>query len=84
MTSTATADMPLRQGWPRLSCGQPGGLAARLVNRLFQVCLPSLRLHAQDTAGSPTRRRPQTWRSLFFAPWTSQGVSVVSSRTLVN
>jgi hypothetical protein len=62
MTSTATADMPLRQGWPRLSCGQPGGLAARLVNRLFQVCLPSLRLHAS----------------------VPQGVSAVSSRTLVN
>ena len=24
-----------------------------------------------DTAGSPSRRRPHTWRSLFFAPWTS-------------
>jgi hypothetical protein len=26
----------------------------------------------KDTAGSPSRRRPQAWRSLFFAPWTSQ------------
>jgi hypothetical protein len=25
-----------------------------------------------DTAGTPSRQRPQTWRSLFFAPWTSQ------------
>ena len=31
----------------------------------------------RDTAGSPghgpltSRGRPQTWRSLFFAPWTS-------------
>ena len=30
----------------------------------------------QDTAGSPSRRRPQAWRSLFFAPWTSRQVAL--------
>jgi len=54
--------MPLRQGWPRLGGGQPGGLPAWSVNGLFQVCLPPLRLRAP----------------------VSQGISAVSSRTLVN
>ena len=82
--STATAYTPLRQAWPRFVHGQAGGLAPRCLNVLFQVRLGLSWLHAQDTAGSPTRRRPQTWRSLFFAPWTSHGVSAVSSRTFMN
>ncbi len=28
-------------------------------------------LPIEDTAGSPSRRRPHTWRSFFIAPWTS-------------
>ena len=40
-----------------------GGLGA---GRL-RIITPRLK----DTAGSPPRRRPQTWRSLFFAPRTS-------------
>jgi len=49
-----------------------GGLAAQSLNILFQVCFGSSRLHAENTAASPTRRRPQAWRSLFFAPWASR------------
>jgi len=41
---------------------------------------------SQDTAGSPTRRRAQTWSSLFiapcaslfFAPWTSAARTTVA------
>ena len=38
---------------------------------------PTSRLRTQgsalpDTAASPPRRRPQTWRSLSFAPWASK------------
>ena len=36
--STATADTPLRQAWPRLVCDQAGRLALRDLNILFQVC----------------------------------------------
>ena len=37
MTSTATADMPLRQGWLRLKGSQPGGLVAHPLDILLQV-----------------------------------------------
>jgi hypothetical protein len=45
-TSAAIVDSPLRQA--DMPCGGmlTGGLAARSINRLFQVCLPSSRLHA--------------------------------------
>ncbi|WHZ26638.1 MAG: hypothetical protein OJF51_001433 [Nitrospira sp.] len=39
-------DSPLQQALPGASRGQAGGLAARSVNRLFQVCFPSSRLRA--------------------------------------
>ena len=96
--STATADTPLQHAWLPGSHSQAGRLAAQSRERahpgapgwvgaigdiLFQICLGLSRLH-EDTAGSPTRRRPQTWRSLFFAPWTSRGVLAVSSRTAMN
>ncbi|MDH5640979.1 MAG: hypothetical protein OEY28_06770 [Nitrospira sp.] len=38
-TSTATADTPLRQAWPRCICGQAGRLAPRDLDVLFQVRL---------------------------------------------
>ena len=38
-TSTATADTPLRQAWPRSICGQAGRLALRGLDVLFQVRL---------------------------------------------
>ncbi|HEU5408577.1 MAG TPA: hypothetical protein VFU48_12470 [Nitrospira sp.] len=44
--STATADTPLRQAWPRFSHGQAGRLALRDLNILFQVCLGLSRLRA--------------------------------------
>ena len=70
----------------RLGCVhriQAGRLTARSANILFQVCLPRGSA-CQDTTGSPTRRCPQTWRSLSFAPWTSHGVLTVSPRTAMN
>jgi hypothetical protein len=42
--STATADTPLRQAWLPVPRIQAGRLAARAVDILFQVCLPSSRL----------------------------------------
>ncbi len=44
--SAAIVDSPLRQALPGAYRGQAGGLAARSVNRLFQVCFPSSRLRA--------------------------------------
>ena len=41
-----------------------GGLGAGRVRMIMPP-------RPQDTAGSPTRRRAQAWRSLFFAPCTS-------------
>ncbi|HJR75584.1 MAG TPA: hypothetical protein VJ805_01385, partial [Nitrospiraceae bacterium] len=63
---------------------QARGLASLDLDVLFQVRLGPSGLRTQDTAVSPARRRPQAWRSLFFAPWTSLGVSAVSSRTVMN
>jgi hypothetical protein len=40
---------------------------------------PSANVKASDTAGSPTRRRAQTWRSFFIAPRASL---FLASRTL--
>jgi len=37
--STATADTPLRQAWPRFACAQAGRLALCGLNILFHVCL---------------------------------------------
>jgi len=37
--STATADTPRQQAWPRFACGQAGSLAPRDLNILYQVCL---------------------------------------------
>jgi len=54
------------------------------LNILSQVCFGPSRLHAADTAASPTRRRPQAWRSLFFAPWTSLCDCAISRRTVMN
>jgi hypothetical protein len=65
--------------------GMAGVLAAQSLDILFQVCLrPSRLCLSEDTAASPTRRRPQTWRSLFFAPWTSPGDCAISRRTVMN
>jgi len=61
-----------------------GVLAAQSLDVLFQVRLGLSGLRAQDTAGSPARRRPQTWRSLFFAPWTSPRDFAISRRTVMN
>jgi len=49
--SAAIADSPLRQAWTRRPGVQAGGLAARSVNVLFQVCLPSSRLRAPVSPG---------------------------------
>lgn len=49
--SAVIADSPLRQAWPRASRGQAGGLVARSVDILFQVCLPSARLRAPVSLG---------------------------------
>jgi hypothetical protein len=52
MTASAvTVHSPLRQAWPWFSNGQSGGLAARSVDILFQVCLPPSRLHAPVSRG---------------------------------
>jgi hypothetical protein len=49
--STATADTPLRQAWMPVFRIQAGRLAARSVDILFQVCLPSSRLRVPVSHG---------------------------------
>lgn len=51
MTSTATADMPLRQGWLRLKDSQSGRLAAHPLDILLQVGLGLSRLRAPVSHG---------------------------------
>lgn len=51
MTSTATADMPLRQGWLRLMASQPAGLATHPLDILLQVCLGVSRLRTPVSRG---------------------------------
>ena len=82
--STATADTPLRQARVPNFRTQARGLAPRRLDVLFQVRLGLSGLRTQDTAGSPTRRRPQTCRALSGATWTSPGVLSASSRTVMN
>ncbi|MBS0183264.1 MAG: hypothetical protein JSS39_12745 [Nitrospira sp.] len=50
--STATVDTALQQAWLREQArGQAGRLAARAVDILFQVCLPSSRLRVPVSRG---------------------------------
>jgi hypothetical protein len=62
--STATAHTPLRQAWVPGFRTQARGLASLGLNVLFQVRLGLSGIRAQDTAASPTRRRPQRCRTL--------------------
>jgi hypothetical protein len=49
--------IPMRRGW-----------VGAIRDVLSQGRLPLSRLHAQDTAASPTRRRPQTWEDTASSP----------------
>jgi hypothetical protein len=82
--SAAIADSLRRQACMQVRGMQASGLAAQALNVLFQVCFGPCRLHAQDTAASPTRRRPQTYRALFGTAWPSPRDSAISPRTVMN
>ncbi|MCE3224875.1 MAG: hypothetical protein K0S58_3055 [Nitrospira sp.] len=60
---------------PLTAVGLPGRMLKKSTSRVLASFRPSTYRRgyasARDTAGSPPRRRPQTWRSLCFAPWTS-------------
>ncbi len=67
-------------------CDEPsaGRLSPRSLDILFQVCLGSSGLHVPRHCPLTTRGRPQTWRSLSFAPWTSLRDCAISPRTPMN
>jgi hypothetical protein len=74
MTFTATADMPLRQGWLRLKGSQPGGLAAHPLDILSQACLGVSRLRTPVSRGiSAVSSRTIVNNAGYRAQWLAGG-----------
>ncbi|ALA59654.1 hypothetical protein NITMOv2_3259 [Nitrospira moscoviensis] len=71
---------------PIRCCDEPsaGGLAFRALDVLHEYASGPQGSARQDTAGSPTRRRPQAWLDLFVEPRTSRRGSAISRRTVMN